>query len=372
MNINKYIKTFGNKTFDEMPFNDVDGLIFAEMAYINFNLAIGSDEMIALQALEIKDKKAFYYGSVDARYNQTMINLMQTSERYKNVKLGYCELIVDDVQYKQFFAFTIFLPNDEMFVSFRGTDITLLGWREDLFLAYQDTFPSQLMAVSYLNNILEKTNNRFYVGGHSKGGNLALYSVLFMEEKHRDRLIKAYSYDGPGFRFDINKISSYETLKERLVKYLTFNDVIGVIYNKIKDANIVYSNGILLGGHDPFTWKINKNGQFSLSKERSKNSKKSEEAMMNWLTEMNDAQKQLAVTVLYDYLGESKTIYDLLLSGARIISRGKKALKKYTKEQIDEAKTIFRALGKYYLNAYSPRKKKIKEENMIEDKGTNE
>lgn len=358
MNLNKYIKTFGNKTFEEMPFNEIDGLIFAEMAYINFHLYISSTHLIKLKDLKIEDKKAFYYGSVDARYNQTMVDLMMTSNRYKNIKVGYCEYLTDEVAVQQFFAMTIVMPDGDMYLSFRGTDITLLGWREDMLMAYQDTFPSQLMAVSYANRILEKTKNRFYTGGHSKGGNLAIYAALFMEDKYRGRLIKAFSYDGPGFRFEVAKLEGYQSLHERLVKFLTFNDVIGVVYNRIKEAKIVYSNGILLGGHDPFTWKINNKGQFALSKDRSKTSKRNEEALMNWLTQMNDKQKQLAVSVLYDYLGESKTIYDLLLNGARIIFHGKKALKKYSKDEIEEAKDIFKKLGRYYLSAYSLRPKK--------------
>ena len=356
MNINKYIKTFGNKSFKEMPFNEVDGLIFAEMAYINFHLSISSTQLIKLKDLEIKDKKAFYTGSVDYRQNEQMINLMKASIRYKDIKIGYCEHHLDHVDYQQFFAFTIMMPNHELYLSFRGTDTSLLGWREDFYIAYQDIFPSQLMALAYTNKILEKHPLPFYLGGHSKGGNLAIYSALYMKEKFRPLLIKAISYDGPGFRQDVTALSSFKELHERFEKFITFNDVIGVVYNKIKETKIVYSNGILLGGHDPFTWKVNNKGLFALSKNRSQASKRSEEALMNWLTQLTDKQKELAIKVLFDYLGESKTIYDLLLNGARIIANGKKQLKKYKKEEVDEAKNIFRQLGRFYLSAYSPRR----------------
>ena len=185
-----------------------------------------------------------------------------------------------------------------------------------------------------------------------------------MNPEIRSRLIKAISYDGPGFRQEINKLDSFKAVEDRLVKYLTTNDVIGVVYNKHASTKIVYSRGILLGGHDPFTWKIHKDGNFYLTKDRSSQSKKSEEAMMNWLTNMKDDQKQLAVSVLFDYFGESKTIYDLLLNGARILFNGKKSLANYTEAQINEAKNIFRQLGKYYLAAFAPKRapkeKKIK------------
>ena len=234
MNINTYIKTFGNKSFKEFPFNEVDGLIFAEMAYINFQLYISSTQLIKLKDLEIKDRKAFYTGSVDYRQNETMINLMRASHRYKDIKVGYCEYCNDDVNYQQFFAFTIVLPNRDLYLSFRGTDTSLLGWKEDFKIAYQDMFPSQLMALSYTNKILEKHPNNFYLGGHSKGGNLAIYAALYMDEVYRPRMIKATSYDGPGFRQDITKLDSFNELHDRFEKFITFNDVIGVVYNKIK------------------------------------------------------------------------------------------------------------------------------------------
>lgn len=356
MNINQYIKTFGGKTFKELPLNDVDCLIFAEMAYVNFNLAIPENHLIILSHLKVENKKEFYRGSVDARYNRIMVEQMMKSERYKNLKIGYWTQKNDYVHFQQFFALTIITPDHEAIISFRGTDTSLLGWREDLYIAYQDVFPSQLLALEYVNNVSQLFDEKFYLVGHSKGGNLAIFSATYMNPELRHRLIKAISFDGPGFRQEINKLDSYKAIADRVEKYMTSNDVIGVVYNKFPNAKIVYSRGILLGGHDPFTWKIHTDGNFFLTKDRSNQSKKSEEAMMNWLTTMNDSQKQLAVSVLFDYMGESKTIYDLLLNGARIIVNGKKRLINYTEEQINEAKTIFRQLGRYYLNAFSPKR----------------
>ena len=356
MNINQYIKTFGNQTFDDLPLNDVDCLIFAEMAYVNFQLVIPENHLVKLSHLKIENKKDFYRGSVDARYNRTMIELMMKSERYKNLKVGYWVQKNDFIDYQQFFALTIITPSHEGIIAFRGTDTSLLGWREDLYIAYQDVFPSQLLALEYVNNVTQLFSEKFYIVGHSKGGNLAIFSATYMDSQLRHRLIKAISFDGPGFRQEINKLDSYKAIEEKVEKYITTNDVVGVVYNKYPNAKIVYSRGILLGGHDPFTWKVHKDGNFFLTKERSKQSKKSEEAMMNWLTNMKDDQKQLAVSVLFDYMGESKTIYDLLLNGARIIVNGRKRLTNYTEEQINQAKDIFKQLGRYYLAAFSPKR----------------
>lgn len=372
MNINKYIKTFGHKTFHEMPFNEVDGLIFAEMAYINFNLVIPDNHLVKLKDIKIENKKEFYYGSVDARYNRVMIESMMKSKRYENIKIGYCIRKDDYINFQQFFAMTIIMPTHEAYIAYRGTDVSLLGWREDFYIAFQDVFPSQLMALEYVNNVTQLFHEKFYIGGHSKGGNLAIFAAVYMDPMLQSRLLKAFSYDGPGFRQEINKLNSFKQIEDRIVKFLTSNDVIGVVYNKFKDVKIVYSRGILLGGHDPFTWSVKNGGNFYFTKERSKQSKKSEEAMMNWLTNLKDEQKQLAIAVLFDFIGESKTIYDLLLNGARILFNGKKRLSNYPPEQINEAKDIFKQLGRYYLDAFNIRrinkKKPVEEPKRIAQK----
>ena len=359
MNILGYAKRFSNKTFSELPFNYVDGLILSQLSYVNFNLIIpesGFVKLKTLDKLEDIDTKDLFYGSVDAKNNERILNVMIKSKRYKNIQVGYSRSCFDSDINKQFAAVTFLMPHNIGFISFRGTDITMVGWKEDFYLAYRDSFPGQEDAVDYIKMVTKLFQGRFYVGGHSKGGNLAIYSCLNMYKKLYPRLINVFSYDGPGFKNSIKEHPNYELLKEKVVKFLTSNDMIGVVYNNIENAKIVYSNGILLGGHDPFRWMVDPiKVDFVYSKNRSYMSKKYEEALMSWLTEVNDDDKEVVVHVIFEMLGDSKNVYDLLLKGGRLIINGRKTWDQYTPQQRIKARETFKKLGRYFLSSYSPK-----------------
>ena len=280
---------------------------------------------------------------------------MLASKRYQNIKVGFP--ISSKQHLKQFYAVTFVLPHRVAFISYRGTDVTINGWKEDLIIAYREGIPTQKDAVEYFKDAISCFKGQFYIGGHSKGGSLAFYAAMTMTRTLEKRLIKAYSFDGPGIREDLSSYPAYKRVREKLVKYITSNDMIGVIYNQVPEAKIVYSPGILLGGHDVFAWQIDLiKGDFFYMKDRSAFSKGHEEALMNWLVEMDDKDKKFAVEVLCDFFGDSKTVYDLLLNASRNLMFGKKKWEAYTPEQKEKAKEIFKRLGKYYLQAYSPKR----------------
>ena len=372
MNILGYAKHNKDKDFIELPFNDVDALILAELAYVNFDLAIGNYDFVAFKDIVVADPKAFYYGSVDYAMNEKLFDVLKESKRYQDVKVGFPRASIDEKKDKQFFAITFLLPNRIAYVAYRGTDISILGWKEDLMLAYKDTMPGQADAEAYIKDISKLFTGKFYLGGHSKGGNLALFTALHMGIRLENRLIKVYSFDGPGFRKDIKLMESFERIKDKVVKILTSNDMVGVIYNGVPNPKVIFSTGILLGGHAPFRWQISSaKNDFIYTKDRILFSKLNEEALMNWLTEMSDEDKKLAVHVLLDVLSECETVYDLLLKAGRVIANGKKTFENYSPEQREKAIEIYKRLGKYFLAAYSPRQyllaKKSQEESNKED-----
>lgn len=368
MNIIGYVKQYGKYKFTELPFNDIDALIFAELAYLNIHLAVKGKAFRQIKNIKITDKKEFYKASVDAKNNQRLFEAMMKSNRYKNVKIGYPNWKDNLRIHEQFYAITLILPDETRYISFRGTDITVDGWKEDLLIAYKDDIPSQRTALKYINEVLKTFDGPFYIGGHSKGGNLAAYSALHMGEKYEERLIKVYSFDGPGFKTNVYEFDSYKRVSHKYVKYLTTHDIVGVIYNRNPNPIIVYSDGILLGGHDLFYWGIKKKEPaFVLTKERSAFSKDSESALMGWLNSEDDECKEIAVKVVFDLLGTHATLYDLLLNAGRLVTNGKKTIEGYTEEQRAKVKEIFKRLGAYYLRAYSPKKFLIDKFNKIKE-----
>ena len=281
---------------------------------------------------------------------------MMVSKRYKNLRIGFCKSHLDEKEFTQFFALTILFPDKTGFISMRGTDTSLLGWREDFTIMYQDDMPSQEMAVDYVNEVVKHFDGNFYIGGHSKGGNLALFAALNLKKAANKRLIKAYSFDGPGFQKELETFPNYKGAIGKIQKYITGNDMIGVIYNKIHNAKIVDSKGLLLGGHDLFKWSVNIYRQdFRYVKDRSFVSKSHEEALTKWLESSTLREKQLAVEILSELLGESKTSYELLLKGVKNLNNTKDKWNTYTIEEKQKTKETYLKLIKYYLSAYSPR-----------------
>ena len=121
------------------------------------------------------------------------------TNRFGSIELHDYINSVDTKTQTQFGAITFSLDKNNHYVAFRGTDNTIVGWKEDLNLAVQQEVPAQKRATSYLSDIASKYSGKLIVGGHSKGGNLALYSVFKAEKSIKDRIEKRVGFDGPGF-----------------------------------------------------------------------------------------------------------------------------------------------------------------------------
>ena len=361
ININTYVSKFGSKTFEEMPFNDVDGFILAELSMINFEYLLSKRSTMALQDIIIENYKKVIYGSPDARANGIMLKRMMASNRFKDMKVGFPKRIFEAGEVaNQFYAVTFILPDDTVYISFRGTDITLVGWKEDFYLTFMDDIPSYYQALEYTESVLSKLPGKFILGGHSKGGHLAFYAALNMKPEYCERLISAISYDGPGFRNGIERYLNYETVRGRMKKYLTHRDLVGMVYTDIPDVTIVYSTGVLLGGHDPFTWKIDGNtGQYITREKRTKRSANFMVATNMWLKEMSHEDKLLGCEALFKIVGKAQNIYDLLRYLGPNIARFNSVVKTFPKKQQQRLRELIQMLLKCMKIAKKPPQKAV-------------
>ena len=358
MNINNYIERKGHLTFEQMKFNELDSLILSELSYMNLDLVAPSIHNPKAKKPHIKDLdlthlSAISYGSVDNKRNEKMLKLMMESKRFQDIKVCYTHRIFDEKNYNQFFAVTFIFPNGDAYLSFRGTDITMVGWKEDFLMTFKPLVLSQKESMEYFKCVIKHIKGNFYLGGHSKGGNLAMYVALNIDQQYEDRLIKAYSFDGPGFKEDIINHDTLERIEHKLVKYMTYNDVIGVVFNKHKKPHIVESNGVLLGGHDPFYWQVNiKTHSFKKKRDRSAISKKSEVGFNNWMNSISNEDRELAFDVLFRLFKEVKTVYDLISIGLpAIITKRNKIVKEYPKDEQKRIKMILDKLIKSFMKA---------------------
>ncbi len=248
MNLNGYIKKFGKYTFEEKAFNDVDAIVLAELAMCSLEKYANKKGVILLKNIDPKTiDKEVVHDSPDRAFNKTQLKNMVESKRFQ-------DCIVKDIDRRfsvelvnQFYAITIVLPNGNFYVAFRGTDITLVGWKEDFYLAIDDKFLAQDQGLEYLKKAIKKNSGRFYVGGHSKGGNVSVYACLNLPKEETNRLIHCYSFDGPGLRKKVEEFPSYEAVEKKIIKYRTYYNMIGAMFNQTKRYKVVHSTGLLFG-----------------------------------------------------------------------------------------------------------------------------
>ena len=282
-------------TYDSIydrPFKELDVLALTELTYLPFDRIVPQGDTTNIEvrlsdATELVDRTTNF--TVTNQHLQ-LVDKLATSKRFRNVKLlNYVDEYDPDVQ-KQFAAMTYRLTMDVYLVVFRGTDDTLIGWKEDFHMTYMDQIPAQKMAARYLQKALENLPGNFILTGHSKGGNLASYAASQMEASLQDRIEAIYSYDSPGLNHSVTESDGYQTVVERMKRYLPQNSIVGMLLDTPKEARIVKSSAI--GGfaqHDTFSWKI-KGDSFLLLDTLDAESLQIDKTFKNWVSTVSDEE----------------------------------------------------------------------------------
>ena len=230
-NILYYLKKFGHCTFEERPFSDVDSLILSAMSYMMFDgvvPALGEEkDSVGIGRLQSEFVlNRLVVNTMDPKLNRKLWRLLAACPRFKEMRLHYLRDVTDDGIIEQFAAVTCLLPGEGLHICFRGTDLTLLGWKEDFNMSYLDEVPAQAEAVRYVNEVAALTEGKIYIGGHSKGGNLAMYAAMNCQDGARERIAGVFNHDGPGFRTDVfnthitlTTVKTADTIRIELNKY---------------------------------------------------------------------------------------------------------------------------------------------------------
>ena len=210
-----------------------------------------------------------------------------------------------------------------------------------------DKILSHYQALEYTESVLSSLPGKFILGGHSKGGHLAFYTALNMKPELCDRLLYAISYDGPGFPYGIERFINYHVVKKKLRKYVTHRDMVGAIYHDIPNPVIVYSPGILLGGHDPFAWKVDNNtGKFITRKKVIKRATNFTDALNMWLDELSHEDKVLGCGAIFAITGKARNIYDLLKYFGTNLVMFNSVIKKYAKKDQERLRELIQLFFK--------------------------
>lgn len=301
-NVCDYVKWRGDLELKDFEFNEIDNLILTRLAYFPFEMLINKGEEISITELSQRFKRADKTKiKVLWPEDNKLIPLLGNSERFGKIIATNFVNKINREQEKQFSAITLLLPDNTIFVSYRGTDDTLIGWKEDFNMSFKSHVASQLDAVEYLNNVASKYENKIRVGGHSKGGNLAVYASIFAKSDVKNRIINIYNNDGPGFDDEIIKMSNYKETIEKVHTYIPQSSVIGRLLNHEEKYTVVKSVQKGIMQHDLYSWQV-EGKEFVCLKEVTNGSEIVDKTIKEWLKNIEPSKREEVINVVFDII----------------------------------------------------------------------
>ena len=304
-NIITYVEEYGGKTFEEVPFQETDSLIFCELSYLNFS---GSSFVRRDFSCTIRDWYESEYrddaadGLFSPEKDQKLLALLAVSKRFGPVRGGFFTASTNTNTQEQFAAITFRIDDHHSYIAFRGTDNSLVGWKEDLNLAFLDELPSQISAKNYTELVMNELSDTFYLGGHSKGGNLAVYAAMHVPDYIQDGIAAIFNHDGPGFLPQVYTSHEFLTIRKRIRKTVPQSAFVGLILEQHSDYTVVKSDAFSVLQHDPYSWVI-ENGAFVKIASIDTVSRYTNQALSHWIYSLDPETRRQFVDTLYDLLG---------------------------------------------------------------------
>lgn len=308
-----YIREYGDYTFSEKPLNEVDSLVLCQFAYLKFDgIVPGAGEhgdAVSMSFLENHQDKDRLFADERYRENNTaLFRGMLDSARFSTLRMNYYVNMIETDKETQFSAVTFFLEDGTIYAAYRGTDETIVGWKEDFNLAFSKPVTGQLRSVEYLNEVASEFEKPFFMGGHSKGGNFATYAAMNCKEEIRNRIVKIYNHDGPGFRPEVRKQGNYDEIAGKVVKIIPHSSLVGMLLEShAAGYMVVESRSFGLLQHDPYSWLVRED-EFVRVKDIYKGRRFMDETLNEWILSLNEEQIHSFVDTLYEVVSASKAV----------------------------------------------------------------
>lgn len=299
-----YLKFRGDLDLKNYPLNEVDALIFSELSYIQFENIVplaGEKGSITLAEAAKKyipkeGKESIFY----ARYEK-LLEKMAECPRYAELHLSNYVSVTDMDKKEQFSALHIQINPFLTFIAFRGTDETLIGWREDFDMSYKMPVPAQISAVDYVNQTTKGLFQKYFIGGHSKGGNLAIYSSVFCDSSVQNNIKGIYNFDGPGFHKKIADNESYLKIKDRIYSYVPEASVVGMLMEHEEDYKVVKSYETMFMQHEGLSWCVD-GTKFETAESIDEFSNSVSLILKGWMEKADFEERKIMVNALFDIL----------------------------------------------------------------------
>lgn len=357
-NMNDYLIWRGDIPITpKFKFNEIDSMILARFSYLRFdkiklnkaeNIASISDKM-----KKLSNDEFLYNGD-----RELIINL-GNSNRFNQMMVTDYEKNTDERIEKQFGAITIHISEKEMYISYIGTDSTLTGWKEDVNMGFMENVPCQIAGKEYLEKVANQyPNKKIRIGGHSKGGNVAIYAAITTSKEIQNRIIKVDNYDGPGFNTKI--IDKFENSKimNKIETYIPQDSIIGRILNHKEKVTVSLSNEKLIMQHDIYSWQVHRDKMLK-SEKNTEISENVSETFKEWVNYSTAFQRQVMFDSLFElfYSTDAKTFGEM----KRTMSKSfPKILNKYKELEEDDRKMMLNMMKSFttiYWNISKQREK---------------
>ncbi|MDO4291842.1 MAG: DUF2974 domain-containing protein [Eubacteriales bacterium] len=354
-NIIDYLKQYGDKSFAERPLCRADLLLFAQLSYFKFDglvpvLAKKSDGVSLRWIDERMDPKLVFADKWYAAHNRELWGLLMVSRRYERLLCNFYRARMEEENELQFGAITFLPETGEPVVAFRGTDDSLVGWKEDFNMAFLKPLPAQRMSAVYVNQVACRFEGPFFICGHSKGGNLAVYAAASAEEGVQKRIREVYSFDGPGFLPGTLPEEGYERIDSRVRRILPEGSLVGMLLESGRESyEVVKSTGQGIWQHDPYTWQIG-DGELVCAPDVEERQKKVNQVLNRWILTLSEEKRELFVNTIYELIGETgvSTLPELVESWPKNLRLCLRALGRKDAETRRQFGQILRALAEAY------------------------
>ena len=360
MNMLDYLDWRGDLSFAAAPFCEVDNLIFCMLSFVDFSPAVSPDPTgtpaklpAVWEAVREKYPQGEDFGEVVPQHVNTLFEMAAASVRFRDVYAAGFRNVIEEKEVTQFAAVTFILPDDSLFIAFRGTDDTLVGWREDFRLSFTHPVRAQQLAAEYVGEMAAVYSGPIRTGGHSKGGNLSVYGAAFAPEHVRRRIAAAYSNDGPGFLTEVIGSPEFLAAEPKVVTYVPQSSVVGMLLGHNEAYQVIEStasNG--LAQHDPFTWSV-KGPSFVHLDALSADGARHDEALAEWLEGISPEDRRKFTDTVFGLLESTgaKTLRDLSTDRMAKLGTMAKSYTELDKEARDNLGLFLRKLAEANLKA---------------------
>lgn len=347
-----YLNWRGDLSLEQVKFNNVDALILSSISYIPFDDIISADDYKQItigKAAELFFKVDISKYLLNSKKDAELFKKAAKTIRFRNMNLYRYVCEINHETPKQFAAMIIDTHDDCFFVSYRGTDQALIGWKEDFSMSFTTPVPSQEHAVEYLEHAAEHMSGNIRIGGHSKGGNLAVYAATFCSESTQRRIVNIYNYDGPGFETDILLQESYQMISNKIKTFVPQFSIVGLMFEHEKGYNIVSSTQTGLLQHSFHSWEVDCE-DFLYVNALSNRSRFWNNTLKAWIAQMDYKQREQLVEVIFNIFAETKasTISELSKNwhrNTKIILKSIHCMDKSMKQ------SLFKTLGLFIKSA---------------------